>query len=600
VLLQRALSPHARARMLLARSRLAAAAAAAAAAARPAQRPFLRRDPPPCALLLLAQQHRGGAAAGAARRHYGAARQADPPMRGRPREPSAALKTARVALRKRFGQHFHKNPDVVRNIVAAAAIQPDETVFEIGPGSGNMTVHLLEKARVLYAVELDARLHAVVTARVAALGLGHKFQCLRADFLAAPLPPFDALVANIPYQISSPVLARFFAHTPPPKRAVLMLQKEFAERLVARPSTADYCRLTVNTQLLCGAAGGGSVRLLLRVGREQFRPPPKVDSAVAELVPRAGGWGAIVAAWPPLPPAPVAAAGAGVGAGVGAGAGAHSGGAARLWALLAARCSSGGGGGGDPRVVTSHVDSARGRARPPPPPPTAFAFEDWDGFLRVCFGGKNKTLRAIFSNKNTLRDVWERSAAAPACAAALAAVPAPLLRAVADEEAEQLAGATGGARTGGSGRDGHDDGDDDDEAREEEAVDVAACDESEPPGTAAAPPPAARRGARRSSHAAQQQPPSRDDLARLRVCVHVLLGSLGLSDRRPNALSVGDYQLLYRALAQGAGLSFAAPPAPAPASSIEGRGAHTAALFEGGAPPAGGAAAAAAAGAPAS
>ena len=88
--------------------------------------------------------------------------------RGQP-TGNSALRSARVELRKRFGQHLLKNADVVRNIVARAALQPHETVFEIGPGTGNLTVHLLEAALCVYAVELDDRLFATLKSRVAQL-----------------------------------------------------------------------------------------------------------------------------------------------------------------------------------------------------------------------------------------------------------------------------------------------------------------------------------------------------------------------------------------------------------------------------------------------
>lgn len=194
---------------------------------------------------------------------------------------SSTLKSARVALRKRFGQHLLRNPDVVRAIIDAADIQPGESVFEIGPGSGNMTIFLLEKAKAVFAVELDTRLAEIVTRRVNELGYGHKFFLTRADFLTVPLPSFDRLVANIPYQISSPVMQRLFTHTPPCKAAVIMFQLEFAQRIVAQPGTKDYSRLSVNSQLL-----SHSVRMVMKIGREQFNPPPKVDSAVVEIVPK--------------------------------------------------------------------------------------------------------------------------------------------------------------------------------------------------------------------------------------------------------------------------------------------------------------------------
>ena len=187
-------------------------------------------------------------------------------------------------MRKRLGQHLLINGDVVAAIVAHAGIMEGERVFEIGPGTGNLTVHLLASpASVVYAVELDERLARMVTMRAASLpgGVGEKLCLVRSDFLSVPLPTFDVLVANIPYQISSPVVARILSHTPAPRAAILMFQKEFAERLVARPGTSSYSRLSVNTALLADA------ELVMKIGRAQFRPPPKVDSAVVRLRPRA-------------------------------------------------------------------------------------------------------------------------------------------------------------------------------------------------------------------------------------------------------------------------------------------------------------------------
>jgi 18S rRNA (adenine1779-N6/adenine1780-N6)-dimethyltransferase len=194
---------------------------------------------------------------------------------------ASALKTSRVLLRKRFGQHLLTNPDVVKGIVDLAKLTPTDRVFEIGPGTGNMTVHLLSSAGMVYAVELDPRMAATVRSRAEKEGSSEKFVCVNADFLQVPLPTFDALVANIPYQISSPVLTRIFAHRPLPRVAVIMFQEEFAERMVAKPGTSSYSRLSVNSALLCASA-----KIAIRVGRNQFRPPPKVDSAGVVFTPR--------------------------------------------------------------------------------------------------------------------------------------------------------------------------------------------------------------------------------------------------------------------------------------------------------------------------
>lgn len=83
--------------------------------------------------------------------------------------PARGYKSVLKSLRKKLGQHLLKNPDVVKKIVDAAKIEPHETVLEIGPGTGNMTVHILEKAKAVLAVELDERMHEAVNARVAAM-----------------------------------------------------------------------------------------------------------------------------------------------------------------------------------------------------------------------------------------------------------------------------------------------------------------------------------------------------------------------------------------------------------------------------------------------
>ena len=98
--------------------------------------------------------------------------------------------------------------------------------------------------------------------------------------LRCDLPYFDICVANIPYQISSPLTFKLLAHRPVFRCAVIMFQREFAMRLVAQPGDNLYCRLSVNTQLLA------RVSHLLKVGKNNFRPPPKVDSSVVRIEPR--------------------------------------------------------------------------------------------------------------------------------------------------------------------------------------------------------------------------------------------------------------------------------------------------------------------------
>ncbi|OBS80044.1 hypothetical protein A6R68_21753, partial [Neotoma lepida] len=149
-----------------------------------------------------------------------------------------------------IGQHILKNPLIVNSIIDKAALRPTDVVLEVGPGTGNMTVKLLEKAKKVVACELDARLVAELHKRVQGTPLASKLQVLVGDVLKSDLPFFDACVANLPYQISSPFVFKLLLHRPFFRCAILMFQREFALRLVAKPGDKLYCRLSINTQLL--------------------------------------------------------------------------------------------------------------------------------------------------------------------------------------------------------------------------------------------------------------------------------------------------------------------------------------------------------------
>lgn len=183
-----------------------------------------------------------------------------------------------VSANTNLGQHFLKNPQVVTSIIEKSKLQSSDTVLEIGPGTGNLTVKLLEGVRRVVAVEYDPRMVRELTKRVEqAPELKRRLELIHANVLKTALPYFDVCVANIPYNISSPLLFKLLAHRPPFRAAVIMFQEEFAQRLSARPGDTLYCRLSVNTQLLA------RVDQLMRVGRGNFRPPPKVDSRVVRI-----------------------------------------------------------------------------------------------------------------------------------------------------------------------------------------------------------------------------------------------------------------------------------------------------------------------------
>ncbi|KAI6188349.1 RRNA adenine N(6)-methyltransferase [Aphelenchoides besseyi] len=215
------------------------------------------------------------------------------------------------------GQHILKNPGIVNAIVEKSALKPTDVVMEVGPGTGNLSLKILEHAKKLIAYEIDPRMVAELKKRVTGSPHQHKLDVRLGDVVRIESwTPFDVCIANLPYQISSPFVFKFLLQRPLPRYAVLMFQKEFADRLTAQPGSKLYCRLSASVQLLA------RVEHLMRVKRTEFRPPPKVDSAVVRIEP----------------------------------------------------------------------------TNPPP----AINYKEWDGLLRLAFLRKNKTLIAIFRQKNVL------------------------------------------------------------------------------------------------------------------------------------------------------------------------------------------------------
>lgn len=185
-----------------------------------------------------------------------------------------------ILFNKDFGQHILKNPLISKTMIEKAALRPTDVVVEIGPGTGNMTVLLLEKVKKVIACEIDPRLVAELQKRVMGTPFQQKLQIMIGDALKTELPFFDCCVANVPYQISSPLVFKLLLHRPFFRCAILMFQLEFAQRLVAKPGDSLYCRLSINTQLL------SRVDMLMKVGKNNFRPPPKVESCVVRIEPR--------------------------------------------------------------------------------------------------------------------------------------------------------------------------------------------------------------------------------------------------------------------------------------------------------------------------
>jgi 16S rRNA (adenine1518-N6/adenine1519-N6)-dimethyltransferase len=188
-----------------------------------------------------------------------------------------------LAARRSLGQHFLLDLNLTARIVRAAGAMAGRHAIEIGPGPGGLTRALLASdAASVTAIERDPR----CVAALADLRAAHpdRLRLVEADALtvdlAALAPPPRKVVANLPYNVATPLLVGWLAQAGAFESLTLMFQLEVAERIVAMPGTAAYGRLAVLAQWLA------AVRIVLRLPPAAFTPPPKVASAVVQLVPR--------------------------------------------------------------------------------------------------------------------------------------------------------------------------------------------------------------------------------------------------------------------------------------------------------------------------
>ncbi len=205
--------------------------------------------------------------------------------------PKTLLQRLGLKPKKTLGQHFLLHPHQARRIVAALDLQGDETVVEIGAGLGALTVFLAEAARRVIALERDPDLARFLGEDLFSNTPGVEVICqdvLDFDFRQARLRAGRplAVVGNLPYQITSPLLFRLIEHILAIARAVLMMQQEVGARLTAQPCTKDYGILSVLGQYYFHTTR------LFSLTPGNFFPPPQVDSVVVQLLPA-----------PPNPPA---------------------------------------------------------------------------------------------------------------------------------------------------------------------------------------------------------------------------------------------------------------------------------------------------------
>ncbi len=202
-------------------------------------------------------------------------------QRFRPAVPPLAvaqlLRQFGLRPKKSLGQNFLQDPHLLEAIVQAAEIQPTDWVLEIGPGLGSLTRHLANAAQHVIAVEIDETFFPVLEQ---VLAPWENVQLIRGDILRlspANLIPVEnyLVVANIPYFITSALIRHLLEASRKPRRMVLTVQKEVAERICAQPGTMNLLALSVQVY--------GQPSMVLRIPAGAFYPPPKVDSAVVRI-----------------------------------------------------------------------------------------------------------------------------------------------------------------------------------------------------------------------------------------------------------------------------------------------------------------------------
>jgi len=193
------------------------------------------------------------------------------------------LAAAGIAADKRFGQHFLLDLNVCRKIVRLAHVAPGDRVIEVGPGPGGLTRALVEAGASVIAVEKDPRFIPLL--RDLAASADGRLEVLEADALTIDETTYSTaggavrVVANLPYNVGTPLLVKWLTGRFRPASMTLMFQKEVARRIVAPPGDPDYGRLAVLSQALCRG------RVVMDLPARAFTPPPKVDSAVVDLTP---------------------------------------------------------------------------------------------------------------------------------------------------------------------------------------------------------------------------------------------------------------------------------------------------------------------------
>lgn len=186
------------------------------------------------------------------------------------------LKKHRIKLDKRKGQNYLINRQILLKILDYADLSPEDTVLEIGPGIGTLTIPMSSKVKKIFAIEQDRKVAAILEESLAEHAISN-VEIIIADAAKISFPEFNKVVSNLPYQISSPITFKLLKNDF--DFAILMYQLEFAERMVARPGDSNYSRLSLMLHFCA------DIKLLFKVQKEDFFPSPKISSAVVKLTP---------------------------------------------------------------------------------------------------------------------------------------------------------------------------------------------------------------------------------------------------------------------------------------------------------------------------
>ncbi len=188
-------------------------------------------------------------------------------------ETGRLIRQTGVVPRKSRGQNFLTDGRIADRHVGYAEIQPGDRVLEVGPGLGILTQRLIGTPGHLTCIELDPALADYIETTY-----GGQLTLIRGDAVKVPFPPFERFVSNLPYSVSTPIIFKLLEQ--PFKKAVVMVQKEFADRMVADVGSPDYSRLTVDLFYRAECS------ILENVPRSRFKPQPRVDSCLVSIVPR--------------------------------------------------------------------------------------------------------------------------------------------------------------------------------------------------------------------------------------------------------------------------------------------------------------------------